>query len=65
MKTIAIQLDETKERALREKAARFGLQPEQLLTATVEALIEQPDTDFDEAVRRVLEKNRELYRRLA
>lgn len=28
-------------------------------------LIGQPDADFDEAVRRVLSKNRELYRRLA
>ena len=50
---------------MREKAKRYGLKPEQLLTASLEDLIGQPDNDFDEAARRVLSKNKELYRRLA
>ena len=65
MTSITVQLEEAKAEALRKKADRFGLGPEQLLTASVEDLIGQPDTDFDEAARRVLSKNQELYQRLA
>ncbi|MEA1929185.1 MAG: DNA-binding protein [Candidatus Auribacterota bacterium] len=65
MTTITVQLEETKAQALREKADRYGLNPEQFLTASLEDLIGQPDNDFDEAARRVLSKNKELYRRLS
>ena len=65
MTTITVQLEEAKAQALREKAERYGLNPEQLLTASLEDLIGQPDNDFDEAARRVLSKNKKLYRRLA
>ncbi|MDP8246509.1 MAG: hypothetical protein P9M00_00055 [Candidatus Tritonobacter lacicola] len=65
MTTITVQIEEAKAQALREKAKRYGLKPEQLLTASLEDLIGQPDNDFDEAARRVLSKNKELYRRLA
>jgi hypothetical protein len=65
MVSITLQIDDTKAAALRLKARRVGLEPEQLLTASVDELIGRPDSDFDTAVRRVLEKNRYLYRRLA
>lgn len=65
MTSITVQLEETKAEALRKKADRFGLAPEQFLTASVEDLIGQPDADFDDAARRVLSKNSELYKRLA
>ncbi len=65
MTTITVQIEDAKAEALRKKADRFGLRPEQFLTASVEDLIGQPDPDFDEAARRVLSKNQELYRRLA
>ena len=65
MTTMTLQIDDTKADALRKKAQRVGLEPEQLLTASVDDLIAQPDADFDTAVSRVLSKNRELYRRLA
>ncbi len=64
MTTITLQIEETKAQALREKAKRYGLNPEQLLTASLEDLIGQPDNDFDEVARRILSKNKELYRRL-
>ena len=50
---------------LTKKAQRVGLDAEQLLAASVDDLIGQPDAEFDEAAQRVLSKNRELYRRLA
>ena len=65
MKTMTLQLDNVKADALRQKARRMGLEPEQLLAASIDDLIGQPDSDFDEAANRVLSKNRELYRRLA
>ena len=65
MTTITVQIEDRKADALRKKADRFGLGPEQFLMASVEDLIGQPDPDFDEAARRVLSKNQELYRRLA
>ncbi len=51
--------------ALRKKAQRIGLEAEQLLAASVDDLIGQPDADFDKAAQRVLSKNLDLYRRLA
>ena len=65
MTTMTLQLDDDKADALRRKAERVGLDPEQFLRASVDDLIAQPDVDFDQAAARVLSKNRELYRRLA
>ena len=65
MATIAVQLDEAQTEVLREKAERYGLRPEQLVRAAIENLIGQPEPQFAEAARRILVKNRELYRRLS
>jgi len=65
MTTMTLQLDDVRADALRKKAERVGLEPEQLLRASIDDLIAQPDVDFDQAANRVLSKNRELYRRLA
>lgn len=65
MTEITIQLEDNKSQALREKAKRYGLDPEQFLAAYVEDLISQPENDFDEAASRVLSKNKELYQRLS
>ena len=65
MTTVTLQIDDAKAAALRERAQRVGLEPEQLLRASLDDLIAQPDDDFDQAANRVLSKNRELYRRLA
>jgi len=65
MTTVTLQIDDAKAAALRTRAQRVGLEPEQLLRASLDDLIAQPDDDFDQAANRVLSKNRELYRRLA
>lgn len=62
---LTVQIEDSKAEALRERAERYGLNTEQFLTASIEDLIGQPDPDFDEAARRVLSRNKELYRRLA
>ncbi|NKB24219.1 MAG: DNA-binding protein [Kiritimatiellae bacterium] len=65
MTSITVKLEDNKAAMLREKAERYGLAPSQFVSASIDDLISQPDTDFDEAARRVLEKNFELYKRLA
>ena len=47
MTNITVQIEDATAEALREKANRFGLKPEQFLTASVESLVGQPDPDFD------------------
>lgn len=65
MTTITVQLDDAKAEALRRRAEDLGLLPDQLLTASVEDLISQADPDFEEAAKRILAKNQELYQRLS
>ena len=65
MKTITVQIDDTKEVLLREKARQLGLNPGELISATIDDLLSNPEPEFDAAARRVLSKNKELYKRLA
>ena len=62
---LAIELTEQQAQRLREGASRLGIEPEQLALAAVADLIASEGPDFDAAAQRVLEKNEELYRRLA
>jgi predicted transcriptional regulator len=65
MATITISLpDESMER-LRELARESGVQPEELLRASIEQWLARQQEDFAEAAAYVLKKNAELYRRLA
>ena len=65
MATITVEIDDSKATILREKAKKFGLEPEQFVLATIEDLLGQPEADFKAAMERVLSKNKELYERLA
>ena len=62
---LAIELSDEQAARLREEANRLGVEPEQLALAAVADLIAAEGADFDSAASRILEKNRELYRRLA
>ena len=63
--TLSIQLPDDAERQLREAAQRLNVPVDQLAAAAVRDFVTQPAADFDDAARRVLAKNGELYRRLA
>ena len=65
MTKIIVEIDDNKAAILEDKARKFGLLPEQFVTASIEDLISQPDPDLEAAIRKVLIKNRELYERLA
>lgn len=63
--TLSIQLPDDAERRLREAAHRLNIPADQLAAAAVRDFVAQPAADFEQAAQRVLEKNSELYRRLA
>ena len=65
MSSITIELTDERLARLREVAARLGVPPEDLARMGVEEMLADPDEKFEEAARYVLEKNAELYRRLA
>ena len=65
MATITVEIEDSKAALLLERAKRFGLLPEQFVNAYIEDLIAQPEPQFEDAMRRVLAKNKELYKRLA
>ena len=62
---IAIDLPSPQVERLREEAERLGVEPQALATAAVLDFIQRDDEDFRQAAGYLLEKNRELYRRLA
>ena len=65
MTTIAIPLSDERLAQLRVRAEQTGLTPEGFLRRHVERLLERPDEQFRVAATYVLQKNAELYRRLA
>jgi antitoxin FitA len=62
---ILLQLDEVQSERLQELARELKVDANELAKAAINDLVSRPADDFDRAVRYVLEKNRELYRRLA
>ena len=65
MTTISIPLSENRLTQLRIWAEQAGLAPEEFLRRRVEQLLDRPDEQFRQAATYVLQKNAELYRRLA
>jgi hypothetical protein len=65
MTTITIPLAHDRAARLRAWAEQAGLTPEEFLRRRVHELLDRPDEQFTQAAAYVLEKNAELYRRLA
>jgi hypothetical protein len=63
--TIAIELGANQALALADAAERLQVSEAELAAAAVRDLLAQPRANFDAAAARVLNKNQELYRRLA
>jgi hypothetical protein len=62
---VAIELPPVQAAQLQSEATRLGIPPEELVRAAVTDLLAAPDPAFQEAAQRILDKNAELYRRLA
>jgi predicted transcriptional regulator len=65
MATLTIELSEEQQRRLLDRAREAGTTPEQLIRAGIDEWLSRPRGDFTDAAEYVLEKNAELYRRLA
>ena len=63
--SISLSLDEEQSARLEERARELGVDARELAKAAVNDLLTRPADDFDRAAAIVLEKNRELYRRLS
>lgn len=62
---IEIELSDEQASQLSALAQRLGIEPSELVRTTCLELLARPGDDAIRAAERVLEKNRELYRRLA
>jgi antitoxin FitA len=65
MTTITITLTDDCVSRLEEKATKLGVSREELVRASIEGLLTEPDETVRRTVDNMLEKNAELYRRLA
>ena len=63
--TIVLQLDEAQYRRLQDRASELNIDPHDLAKAAINDLVSKPADDFERAATAVLNKNRELYRRLS
>ena len=63
--TLNVELDDQQVLRLQEVASRLNVYVSDLAKAAINDLLAKPDTDFDRAATRVLEKNAALYKRLA
>ena len=62
---ISVELTDQQQERLREAASRLNLRPEELAQVALNDFLAQEEEDFSRAANRVLEKNADLYRRLA
>jgi hypothetical protein len=62
---LSLDLTETQNEKLDLAAKRLGIRPEELAKAALNDLLDQPHEDFEAATQHVLNKNKELYRRLS
>jgi hypothetical protein len=65
MVSISIELTEEEAERLTERARALSMRPEALAAAVVRDQLNAGDADFDKLATEILEKNRELYSRLA
>lgn len=65
MASITIDLSDSQFQKLQDLAQAYGIAPEVLLRASVDDWLNSQTNEFDDAADYVLEKNAELYRRLA
>jgi antitoxin FitA len=65
MATLTIEIPEEKLKLLERRAIKLKLTPQELILASVEEILAHAEQDLQTAIDHILEKNAELYRRLA
>ena len=64
MTTISVELTQQEELHLRQRAKELQVTPEVLAAALLKSGLHADDAEFSRVAAQVVEKNRELYRRL-
>jgi predicted transcriptional regulator len=62
---ITVDVPDAEVKRLEEAARRLHVAPEVLAAAAVHDMVTHDDAEFAGIVKRIMEKNKELYRRLA
>ena len=65
MSTLTINLTDDRLRALKKLSNRLNISSEELVRMSIEEILTRPDDTFQDALKYVLDKNSELYKRLA
>ena len=65
MSILTIKLTDDRLRALKKLSTRLNVSPEELVRLSIEDILSHPEDTVQRAMDYVLEKNSELYRRLA
>ena len=65
MKSFTINLREEKVIELTKKANQLGISTQELIDATFDDLLSKPDKEFEESLDYILNKNKNLYKKLA
>jgi hypothetical protein len=65
MVSISIELTDEEAARLKARASALALAPEQLAAAVLRDELNEQDERFEQLARKIAEKNRELYARLA
>ncbi len=65
MEQLTINLPKEIAEQLKEASTKIGVKPEDLLLVSLKEKLENMDSDFTDAMKYVLNKNSELYKRLA
>ena len=63
--SISFNLNDEHSKRLQQRASELGVDVQELARAAINDLLARPHEDFESAAKQVLEKNRELYRRLS
>jgi transcriptional regulator of NAD metabolism len=65
MSTLQISLPDDRLRALEKLSDRLKISPEELVRMSIEEILTRPEEEYQRAVKYILEKNSDLYNRLA
>jgi hypothetical protein len=65
MSEITISLTDDRLQKLKERVVQYQVTPEDLVRASIEGLLTRPEDDFEQALNYVINKNKDLYQRLA
>jgi hypothetical protein len=63
--SIELELTQEEQKLLEKEATRLGVSVSELVTRSVERMLQPKAMTFDEAMKHTIEKNVELYKRLA